>query len=81
MELLPIVGSERLVGTYYGYFSLVSALIATGIGALVGALLDLTAPITRWLPFATLALTGVVGGAAIAAMDRRRLLDRREERG
>jgi MFS family permease len=81
MELLPIVGSERLVGTYYGYFSLVSALIATGIGALVGALLDLTAPITRCLPFATLALTGVVGGVAIAAMDRRRLLDRREARG
>ena len=77
MELLPIVGSERLVGTYYGYFSLVSALVATGVGALVGALLDLTAPATRWIPFTTLAVLGVIGGLAVAAMERRRLLDPR----
>jgi MFS family permease len=77
MELLPVVGSERLVGTYYGYFSLVSALVATGVGALVGALLDLTAPATRWIPFATLAVVGVLGGLAVASMERRRLLDPR----
>lgn len=79
VDLLPVVGSLRLVGTYYGYFYPVSAIIATGVSALVGALLDLAAPSARVIPFATLAALGVLGGAAIAAMERRRLLDPRQE--
>jgi hypothetical protein len=75
VDLLPVVGSQRLVGTYYGYFYLVSAIIATGAGALAGALFDLPRPDTRGLPFAALAALGAAGGAAIAVMERRRLLD------
>ncbi|WP_214370626.1 MFS transporter [Pseudonocardia sp. H11422] len=30
MDLLPVVGSERLAGTYYGFFYLVSALVTAG---------------------------------------------------
>ncbi len=40
MQLLPVVGSERLLGTYYGFFYLVSAVVAAAVSAGVGALLD-----------------------------------------
>jgi len=53
----------------------VSALIGTGVSALVGALLDLDAPATRAIPFATPAAVGALGSAATAAMERRRLFD------
>lgn len=71
MELLPVVGSERLVGTYYGWFYLISAVAAASLGAVVGGLLDLTAPTLRWTPFAVLTAVGLAGGAAIAMMQRR----------
>jgi hypothetical protein len=50
MQLLPVVGSERLLGTYYGFYYLVSALVAAAVSAAAGALLDLGAagPRRRW---------------------------------
>ncbi|MCS7475434.1 MFS transporter [Umezawaea endophytica] len=75
IDLLPVVGSEKLVGTYYGFFYLVSALVAAGISAGVGALLEFDGAAARWTPFTALLLIGLLGGALIATMQRRRLLD------
>lgn len=47
MDLLPVVGSERLVGTYFGAFYLVSAVVAAAVSWLVGGLIDLTDPALR----------------------------------
>ncbi|MFR9806528.1 MFS transporter [Pseudonocardia sp. RS010] len=44
MQLIPVVGDERLTGTYYGFFYLVSALVAAGVSAAAGSLLDAGAP-------------------------------------
>lgn len=72
MDLLPVVGSERLAGTYYGFFYLVSALVTAGVSALVGALVDL--PDARWAPAAALLAVGVLGATGVAVMQRRGLL-------
>ncbi|MBE9376468.1 MFS transporter [Saccharopolyspora sp. HNM0983] len=80
MELLPVVGSERLAGTYYGFYYLVSSLVAAGVGWVVGALLDSAAdPVWRWLPWLALLLVGVAGSATAAVMERRGLLAPRAE--
>ncbi len=50
MALLPVVGSERLTGTYYGVFYLVSAITAGVVSWIVGGLIDLTDPAWRWSP-------------------------------
>ncbi|WP_075845399.1 MFS transporter [Saccharomonospora sp. CUA-673] len=51
MELLPVVGSERLAGTYYGFYYLVSSVAAAGVSWLAGTLLDLAGVAElRWLP-------------------------------
>nr|WP_246472074.1 MFS transporter [Saccharopolyspora phatthalungensis] len=80
MELLPIVGSERLAGTYYGFYYLVSSLVAAGVSWLVGALLDATgdSPM-RWAPWLALLAVGLAGGAGAAVLERRGLLDRAGE--
>ncbi|HEX7305829.1 MFS transporter [Lentzea sp.] len=75
LELIPIVGNEKLVATYYGYFYLVSALVAAGISAGVGGLLGLEGAAARWTPFAVLAAIGVIGGAVIITLQRRRHLE------
>lgn len=77
VELIPVVGSERLVGTYYGYFYLISALAAFAVSAAGGALLGLGVAGLRWTPFALLAVCGVAGGTTIAFMQRRGLLTAR----
>jgi MFS family permease len=80
MELLPVVGSERLAGTYYGFYYLVSSLVAAAVSWLVGALLDeFTAPETRWLPWLALCAVGAAGALGTAAMQRRGLLAARTE--
>ncbi|XVV16379.1 MFS transporter [Actinoplanes sp. CA-131856] len=71
MELIPAVGSERLVGTYYGFFYLVSSLLAAVISTVTGSLLDLGPAGLRWAPFALLAAVGAAGALGIAAMQRR----------
>ncbi|MEV0697000.1 MFS transporter [Saccharopolyspora sp. NPDC050389] len=80
MELLPIVGSERLAGTYYGFYYLVSSLVAAAVSWVVGALLDVAgeAPI-RWVPWLALLVVGLLGGAGAALLERRGLLDRAGE--
>ncbi|MFG1603303.1 MFS transporter [Actinoplanes sp. NPDC049265] len=72
MELIPMVGSERLVGTYYGYFYLISALLTAVVSTVTGALLDLNGHL--WIPFAFLCLVGLLGAAGIAVMQRARFL-------
>ncbi|SFT04740.1 MULTISPECIES: MDR family MFS transporter [Saccharopolyspora] len=77
MELLPIVGSERLAGTYYGFYYLVSSLVAAGVSWLVGAMLDaFSSPGLRWLPWLVLCAVGLAGAAGTAVMHRRGLLTR-----
>ncbi|WP_338595864.1 MFS transporter [Saccharopolyspora sp. SCSIO 74807] len=72
MELLPQLGSERLTGTYYGFYYLVSSLAAAGVSWMAGALLDeFAAPAGRWVPWLALLLVGLAGAAGTAAMERR----------
>jgi hypothetical protein len=71
MQLMPVVGSERLIGTYYGFYHLVSAVVAAAVSAAAGALLDVSG--TGWgaaAPLALLAL-GVAGAAGTALMQHR----------
>ncbi|WP_344680934.1 MFS transporter [Saccharopolyspora taberi] len=68
MELLPIVGSERLAGTYYGFYYLVSSVVAAGVGWLAGALLDVVGGPAPWL---VLLAVGLAGGIGAAALERR----------
>lgn len=77
MEVLPAVGSDRLVGTYFGAFSLVSALVATGLSTGIGALQGLDAPAARSLPFLAAVLVGVIGAVGTGLMQRAGALDRR----
>jgi hypothetical protein len=71
MQLLPVVGSERLLGTYYGFYHLVSALVAAAVSAGAGALLDVGG--AGWRAAAPLALlaVGLAGAAGTAVMQRR----------
>jgi hypothetical protein len=71
MQLLPVVGSERLIGTYYGFYYLVSAVVAAAISAAAGALLDVSG--SAWRAAAPLALVavGLAGAAGTALMQRR----------
>lgn len=75
MELLPIVGSERLAGTYYGFYYLVSSLIAAGVSWVTGTLLDSSIGSSLgWMPWAALLVVGLAGSAGAAVMHRRGLL-------
>ena len=78
LSLLPRVGSERLAGTYYGWYYLVSAVVVAIVNTAVGDLLDRAGDGSgRWLPFAVLAAVGAAGGAVIAWMARTGRLDPR----
>ena len=77
MQLLPVVGSERLAGTYYGFFYLVSALVAAGVATAVGGLLDAGAAGRTAASLALLAL-GLAGAAGTAVLQRRGLLAARD---
>ncbi|SFT55151.1 Major Facilitator Superfamily protein [Actinopolyspora lacussalsi subsp. righensis] len=80
MELLPIVGSERLAGTYYGFYYLVSSVVAAAVSWLAGSLLDgFSGSALGWLPWLALLLVGLAGGSGAAAMRRRGLLARSSE--
>ncbi|MGH3996913.1 MAG: hypothetical protein ACRDTJ_05560 [Pseudonocardiaceae bacterium] len=70
MALLP-VGSERLTGTYYGIFYLMSAITAGVVSWIAGGLIDLTDPAWRWSPGAALFAVGLAGATGIAIMQRR----------
>jgi hypothetical protein len=74
MQLLPVVGSERLIGTYYGFYYLVSALVAAAVSAGAGALLDMGGPGWRAAAPMGLIAVGLAGAAGTALMQRRGLL-------
>jgi MFS family permease len=74
MQLLPAVGSERLIGTYYGFYYLVSALVAAAVSAAAGGLLDLAGAGWRAAAPAALLAVGLAGAAGTALMQRRGLL-------
>lgn len=75
MHLLPVVGSERLVGTYYGFFYLVSALLTAAVTTLTGVLLDVPGAPGRWAAPAMLVAVGLAGAAGVAVLRGRGLLD------
>lgn len=78
MALMPVVGSERLAGTYYGYYYMISAIVVAVINTGIGALLDgAVSPATRWAPHVALVAVGLAGAAVIAVLARRGLLDPR----
>jgi hypothetical protein len=74
MQLLPVVGSERLIGTYYGFYYLVSALLAAAVSAGAGALLDMSGAGWRAAAPVALLVVGLAGAAGTALMQRRGLL-------
>jgi MFS family permease len=74
MQLLPVVGSERLIGTYYGFYYLVSALVAAVVSTAAGALLDVSGAGWRAVAPAALLIVGLAGAAGTALMQRRGLL-------
>ncbi|MGH3612419.1 MAG: hypothetical protein ACRDRK_07430 [Pseudonocardia sp.] len=71
MALLPVVDSERLTGTYYGVFYMVSAITAGAVSWLAGGLVDLTDSAWRWSPGAALLAVGLAAATGIAIMRRR----------
>ncbi|TQM36237.1 MFS transporter [Pseudonocardia cypriaca] len=71
MQLLPVVGSERLLGTYYGFYYLVSALVAAPVMAATGAMLDLAGPAWRAAAPAALLAVGLAGATGTMLMQRR----------
>jgi hypothetical protein len=79
MEVLPAVGSARLLGTYFGGFSLISALTATGLSAGIGALQGLPGSGARALPFLAAVVLGVAGALGTGLMQRAGALDARPE--
>lgn len=79
MELLGVVGEERLSGTYYGWFYLVSAMASLAVGAVVGRALDFTAPPSRAVPSLIVIAVGTIGGAVLYIMTRRHHLEPQEQ--
>jgi MFS family permease len=71
MELIPVVGSERMIGTYYGYFSLIGGIAAAAGSAAIGAAMNFTAAELRWVPFAILLILGLLGSAIVWGMHKR----------
>lgn len=78
MELTPAVGSERMIGTYYGYYSLVTGMSAAAGSGAIGAIMRPDEPALRWIPFAVLMISALIGSAIIMAMEKRGLLEPRE---
>ncbi|OLT16977.1 hypothetical protein BJF78_13660 [Pseudonocardia sp. CNS-139] len=77
MQLLAVLGGARLAGTYYGFFYLVSAIVAAGVSALAGALVGADGPLPGAAAPACLLAVGLAGAAGTAMMQRRGLLSTR----
>ncbi|GJF34679.1 putative ABC transporter, permease protein [Kitasatospora sp. NE20-6] len=67
MELIPRFGDERLTGTYYGLFYVVSGVAAAAGNTAVGAAMDCA----HWVPWVLCCAVGVLSAAATAALHRR----------
>ncbi|WP_344570045.1 MFS transporter [Streptomyces axinellae] len=70
IELIPHFGHERLTGTYFGLFYVVSGLTAAAGNSLIGWTMDLGR--TGWpgLPWASCAAIGLLSALALAALGR-----------
>ncbi|WP_067704030.1 MFS transporter [Nocardia jejuensis] len=73
-ELIAAFGGERLTGTYFGAFYLVSGVYTVCLTSLVGAAVDRGGGPLGWLPAALCAGTGFLSALAVRALDHRRLL-------
>jgi MFS family permease len=67
-ELIPAFGPERLSGTYFGVFYLVSGVTAAGGNALLGWLTDLAGDRWPWLPSLVCVLIGGTSALAVSAL-------------
>ncbi|MFE2912742.1 MFS transporter [Kitasatospora indigofera] len=70
LELIPAFGRERLTGTYFGLFYLISGLAAAAGNAAVGAAMDAS----DRAPWALCCAIGLGSAAAVTAVRRRRPL-------
>lgn len=75
MQLIPVVGGERLTGTYYGFFYLGSGLVAGGTSIGVAALWDAGSPAVASLSLVVLGLVCAIG---TQTLQRRGMLSARE---
>jgi MFS family permease len=75
MELMPVVGSEKMIGTYYGYFSLITGLSAAIGNAAIGAMMRPEIPYLRWMPFVMLMVCSLAGAAVLKGMQKRGQLE------
>lgn len=75
MAMVPRFARDRLIATYYGFYSRAGGLgIMTG-NALLGAALDAQGhPLLAALPWAIMVGIGAGAALAIRGLDRRRLL-------
>ena len=72
MELIPILSRERLFGTYFGFYSIASAIGVTIGNTLTGAALDTgTSGGSSGLPWLLMILIGLTSTVAVTALDRR----------
>lgn len=78
MEMIPILARERLLGTYFGFYSVASAIGVTIGNTVTGATFDVSRgngpTILPWLVMIAL---GVTSGGAVALLDRRGQLQRK----
>jgi MFS family permease len=72
MELIPILSRERLFGTYYGFYSVASAIGVTVGNTVSGAALDTGKDSgLASLPWLLMILIGLGSAIGVAALDRR----------
>jgi MFS family permease len=67
-ELIATYGGERLTGTYFGAFYLMSGLLTFGLASAVGAAVDRAGGPLAWWPAALCAGTGFAGAAAVTIL-------------
>ncbi|MBT2382929.1 MFS transporter [Streptomyces sp. ISL-11] len=78
MELIPRFGRERLTGTYFGLFYVLSGTTAAGGNAVVGWAMDLADRTRRpWLPWLTCLFFGLASALAVTWLYRARALPSR----
>ncbi|CAM5317659.1 MFS transporter [Streptomyces abikoensis] len=75
LGLIPRFGSERLTGTYFGLFYVLSGATAAGGNAVIGWVMDVGEHTGRaWLPWVACLFFGLASGGAVAWLYRSRAL-------
>ncbi|GGY11805.1 putative ABC transporter, permease protein [Streptomyces hiroshimensis] len=75
LGLIPRFGSERLTGTYFGLFYVLSGATAAGGNAVIGWVMDVGERTGRaWLPWVSCLFFGLASGCAVAWLYRSRAL-------